>query len=118
MNHGDKDHLICSRHNSYSWKKGDYCDECEIEKLQAENEKLKAELEFQRSEHAVWKVAHAAKCEELAALQAELAEANERHVRQQADSDSYSQNKKSDETFAKFQSLVDETLAAMQKEQP
>ncbi len=35
-------------------------------------EELERELEFQRGEHSTWKVAHAQKCEVIAALKAEL----------------------------------------------
>lgn len=44
MNLGDMEYLICEKHNTRSWKKGDYCDECKVEQLEAENARLREEL--------------------------------------------------------------------------
>lgn len=44
MNLGDMEYLICEKHNTRSWKKGDYCDECKVEQLEAENARLREEF--------------------------------------------------------------------------
>ena len=84
---------------------------CECEKrfarLRAENNRLKAEL------------AEAKKCKSNEDLQDVVSKAlrNAWHLGQtywqQADSEYYSQNKRAEETFSKFDALVDKTLQAM-----
>lgn len=41
MNIGDQEHLICQKHNVFSYRADDECDECKIAELEAENAKLR-----------------------------------------------------------------------------
>lgn len=52
MNLGDQEHLICEKHNAFSYQASDECADCKVEQLEAENARLRQELSDLREELA------------------------------------------------------------------